>query len=218
MAYVYDNEIPQAAHPMSWSAIMAGAITALIVHFMLNLLGVGIGATNLSAATDEAAAGTTAFGWWSISGIIAALAGGYIAGRIAKQSGHINAMSHGLAAWAISALAVVLALASGASGAMNAAGPMGAQLAQYQDVQAQIRGAADSPQDTAALQIRGEQAADAIGTGALVSFVALLIGALASGMGASWASGRARVGQTMMSQPRSDIGRYARDAEERRPH
>jgi len=225
MAYAYDSDALARPRPLSWTAVMAGAIAALVIHFLLNLLGLGMGATALTPTTDETTSSATGFAWWSIAGIIAALSGGLIAGRLAKQGGHLNAMSHGLAAWSVSTLVVVAAVAgvlgAGASSAANIAGPFGAQIAQYQDLRLEAR-ASDATADTRAdIARRAEAAADAIGAAALLSFGALLIGAIAAGAGARWGASRAVAPQV---RARRDMGepsppRYREDGEdERRPH
>ncbi|HYD72629.1 MAG TPA: hypothetical protein VEF55_05795 [Candidatus Binatia bacterium] len=225
MAYAYESDAMERPRPLSWSAVMAGAIAALVIHFLLNLLGLGIGATALDAgATDEAAASATGFVWWSVAGIIAALGGGLIAGRLARQGAHPNAMSHGLAAWAVSSLVVVAAVAgafgAGASSAANLAGPFGAQMAQYQDLRLEARAPDVAPEARADITRRAEAAADAIGTAALLSFAALLVGAIAAGVGARWAGSMVRAPQVLARDVREpSMPPYREDGhDERRPH
>jgi len=222
MSYTSEVEQMERPHPLSWSAVGAGAIAGLIIHFLLNLLGLGIGATNVEAVAgaDADTVSGGGFAWWAVSGILAAAAGGIIAWRMAKQGAHMNAMSHGLAAWAVSTLVVVAAIGGAlGGGAITAAGPRGAQLAEYGDAIAEARVAAATPEETAALTARAEAAADRVGAGALISFVSLVLGAAAAAFSARWAGNRVRVGEPVGARrPMMErVPRY-RDGDETRPH
>ncbi|MCE4226670.1 PhnA-like protein, partial [Methylobacterium sp. C25] len=78
-----------ALHHISWGAIFAGVFIALILQLILNLLGLGLGLTSISATEGtNPSASTVGIGaglWWVISGIIAAAAGGYTAGRLSGK-------------------------------------------------------------------------------------------------------------------------------------
>lgn len=70
---------------VSWGAVLAGVVVALVAQLILNMLGIGIGAATLDPATgDNPSAASFSIGagiWWTLSGILASLAGGYAAGR-----------------------------------------------------------------------------------------------------------------------------------------
>lgn len=93
---------------ISWGAVLAGVALALATQLVLNLLGLGIGASsfdpassaNPSVATFSIGAGI----WWLLSGIISALVGGYAAGRLAGQAKESTGGWHGLTAWALATL------------------------------------------------------------------------------------------------------------------
>src|SRR5262245_49580473 len=72
---------------VSWGAVLAGVVLALTTQLILNLIGIGIGASSFDPASSaNPSAGTFSLGagiWWVLSGIIAALVGGYTAGRLA---------------------------------------------------------------------------------------------------------------------------------------
>jgi hypothetical protein len=74
------------------------------------MIGVGIGAATLDPATgDNPEASTFSIGaaiWWTLSGIIAAFAGGYAAGRLAGKPKESTAGWHGLTSWALTTLLV----------------------------------------------------------------------------------------------------------------
>jgi hypothetical protein len=106
---------------VSWGAVLAGAAIALSIELVLNLLGIGVGiAANpleTRAALAQAAGGTAvqnlslglsfgALAWWTVSGIIAAYAGGFAAGRLAGKPKETTAGWHGLTSWAATILFV----------------------------------------------------------------------------------------------------------------
>jgi hypothetical protein len=70
---------------VSLGAVFAGVVVALVTQLILNMLGIGLGAATLSPVTgDSPTASAFSIGagiWWMIAGILAALAGGYTAGR-----------------------------------------------------------------------------------------------------------------------------------------
>jgi hypothetical protein len=101
---------------VSWGAVFVGVVVALVVQLILNMLGVGIGAATLDpiSGNNPSAAGFSMIAaiWWTASGVIAAFAGGYAAGRLAGQSTESTAGWHGLTAWALTTLVVLYLLTS----------------------------------------------------------------------------------------------------------
>ena len=95
---------------ISWGAVLAGVVVALVTQLILNMIGVGIGAATLHPVTgDNPEASTFSIGaaiWWTVSGILAAFAGGYAAGRLAGKPKESTAGWHGLTAWALTTLVV----------------------------------------------------------------------------------------------------------------
>ena len=106
---------------ISWGAVLAGIVVALTAQLLLNLLGVGIGlatvdpsaASNPDPKTFSIGAGV----WWAVSGIIAALIGGYAAGRLSGRPKESTTGWDGVIAWAGTTL-VVFYLLSTAIGAV----------------------------------------------------------------------------------------------------
>jgi hypothetical protein len=95
---------------VSWGAVLAGVVVALVAQLILNLVGVGIGAASVDPLTSDNPT-VTSFSigaglWWALSGIIAALIGGYTAGRLAGQPKESSAAWHGLTSWALTTLVV----------------------------------------------------------------------------------------------------------------
>lgn len=103
-----------AFNKVSWGAIFAGVAVALAVQFLLNLLGVGVGAAVLDPATSDnpdASAFSIAGGiWFVIAGLISAFVGGYIASRVSGRPSNTTGGFHGLTSWAVTTLAVLYLL------------------------------------------------------------------------------------------------------------
>lgn len=163
----YTSEL---SSPVDWGAVVGGVFVALVVHILLNMVGAGVGAVSMNAPTEgEARAiGWGAFAWWSVSGIIAAIAGGWAAGIFSRANGSSNGGLHGFLSWAVTTVLVVTgaAVATG-----TAAAVIGAMFAPLPTAVTQ------TPQETS------EAAQTAIAVFSIASVIALLVGAAA----ATWA-------------------------------
>ncbi len=110
---------------VSWGAIFAGAVTALVTQIVLNMIGVGVGLSSVGVnAPDNPAASTVSMGagiWFVVSGIVASLAGGAIAGRLSGKPLAGAAALHGLVSWAVTTLVVLYLLTSAATGLVGGA-------------------------------------------------------------------------------------------------
>ncbi|RVH28341.1 PhnA-like protein [Sinorhizobium meliloti] len=112
--YVDDLAASAAVNKISWGAVFAGVALALAVQFLLNLLGVGIGAAVIDPATADNPNPSTfsiAGGlWFVVSGIVAAFAGGYVASRVSGRPSKATGSYHGLISWAVTTLVVLYLL------------------------------------------------------------------------------------------------------------
>ena len=101
---------------VSWAAVLAGVVVSLVTQLLLNMFGLGIGLSTLDPGTgDNPAASTFSVGaaiWWTISGIIAAFVGGYVAGRLSGRPKESTTGWHGITAWALTTLIVFWLLTS----------------------------------------------------------------------------------------------------------
>lgn len=113
-------------HPLhtliSWPAVIAGAIVAVAVGAMLNLLGVALGASAFNPyefGGGDTEGFTAAAGMWmAFANAIALFVGGAVATRAAKYADHHRGALHGMAVWALAfLLAITIASAAGAGGA-----------------------------------------------------------------------------------------------------
>ncbi len=106
---------------VSWGAIFAGVAAAMVVQLLLNVLGIGIGASSLDAANtgdNPTASGfsLTAGIWWTLSGIIASFVGGVVAGRLCGTSDNNTAHWHGFVSWCAATLIIFYLLSSAVGG------------------------------------------------------------------------------------------------------
>ena len=112
---------------VSWGAVLAGVVVALVTQLILNLLGIGIGAATLDPAAGSAenpSASSFSIGagiWFALSGILASLAGGYAAGRLAGKPKESTAGWHGLTTWALTTLVVFYLLTTTVGGILGGA-------------------------------------------------------------------------------------------------
>jgi hypothetical protein len=108
---------------VSWAAVFAGVVVALVTQLLLNMLGLGIGVATLDPGTgDNPSASALSIGagvWWTLSGVLASLAGGYAAGRLSGRPKEATAAWHGLTAWAFTTLVVFWLLSSAVGGVLG---------------------------------------------------------------------------------------------------
>jgi hypothetical protein len=178
-----------------WGPIVAGLLTALTTLLLLSLLGLAIGLTSVNAGAAAAQgaapadAGRNSGIWAAISGVVAFVLGGYVAGRTAaifnRSWGALNGalvfmLAVPLILWlAGSGLGAVLGSLGSLSGAL-ASNPDATQAAQGVAGQAQAAAQSVQPIDVA----RAAEGARNTAWGALGgSLVALAASALGGYLG-----------------------------------
>lgn len=100
----------------SWGAIFAGTFVALGVMLLLATFGIAVGATTIEPATGDTP-GLRAFGigagiWWLLTGILALLAGGFVAGRLSGLRRRWEGPVHGIVTWALTGVITVALMTS----------------------------------------------------------------------------------------------------------
>ena len=94
-----------------WAAIIAGLVVALAIELLLSSLGIGIGASTIHAVNGtSASAGSIGIGsgiWFLLSTIVALLAAGWVAGRLAGLPRPTDGTLHGVIAWSLTSLVTV---------------------------------------------------------------------------------------------------------------
>lgn len=124
------NEEVKLPGPLSWRAILAGVAVALAVQLILSILGAAIGLGFIDPRSsdnpDATLVGLAAMIWWTLSGILAAYAGGVAAGRLSGRPATAIAAWHGLVTWAVTVLFIfwllTTAIGSVVGGAFNLLG------------------------------------------------------------------------------------------------
>lgn len=195
------------SHPphtlVSWPAVVAGAVVAIAVGAMLNLLGVALGAAALDpfdiAAGDADGFSALAGLWIALSNLAGLAVGGFVASRSAKYPDHHRGLLLGLAVWAVAFLvAIVVVSASstvGVSSVMHgvlqrpdAVDLAGAPPEYYLPPTAETEDAAilPAPPVSPALTRGAEAAADGAATMALWAFLTMLLSAVGAVLGARY--------------------------------
>lgn len=111
------------ASAVSWGAITAGAAGTAALSLILTLLGMGLGFSAVSPwANDGASAatmGVSAIAWLTLTQLLAAALGGYLAGRLRTRwlqlhpdEVHFRDSAHGFLAWALATVATAALLTS----------------------------------------------------------------------------------------------------------
>ncbi len=110
------REAPRGFQPaglkrISWAAIFAGLIIVLVVQLSLSLLGIGIGTSTIDLMEGETP-GASNFSiaaaiWWMLASVIALIAGGWVAGRLAGMPQRTDGLLHGLITWGAATLLIV---------------------------------------------------------------------------------------------------------------
>lgn len=189
-AYISDP-IRHPLHTLiSWPAVIAGAIVAVAVGAMLNLLGVALGASAFNPYDfDGGDVGefTAAAGMWmAFANAIALFVGGAVATRAAKYADHHKGALHGLAVWALAfLLAITIASAAGAGGAAALVGgdardgEIGDTVVTDVPTSRVIEGELVMPAPLPA-PVAAEEVADTTAMLALWGFLTMLIGAIAA--------------------------------------
>lgn len=109
---------------ISWSAVFAGVLVAVIAQIMLSLLGLGIGLSTIDPLQENnpmAGLGTGAAVWYGISTILSLLAGGWVAGRMAGGTRTFDNTLHGILTWSITTLLTFYLLTTAVGGLIGGA-------------------------------------------------------------------------------------------------
>jgi hypothetical protein len=93
---------------ISWGAVIAGVVLALVVQLLLGMLGLGIGMSTVDPAAGDTpsaqAVGIGAAVWWVVTSLVALFIGGWVAGHLAGIPERLDGTLHGLLTWAVTTL------------------------------------------------------------------------------------------------------------------
>jgi hypothetical protein len=122
---------------VSWSAVLAGALAAAALSFILLILGVGLGLSALSPwSYNDAPIGKSAIIWVAFMQLASAGIGGYLAGRLRTRWANVHGdevyfrdTAHGLLAWAVATLLTAALMAGAVRAALSGAIDAGSGVA-----------------------------------------------------------------------------------------
>jgi hypothetical protein len=83
---------------VSWGAILAGAMVALAVFYLLSLLGVAVG-ISMTGTNWEDRLGVGAVVWATLTTLIALFLGGWVASQLAVGENKLEAAIYGVILW-----------------------------------------------------------------------------------------------------------------------
>ncbi|WP_372622596.1 hypothetical protein [Falsiroseomonas sp.] len=111
---------------ISWGAVLSGAVVAVTVGAMLNVLGLAIGATSMEPAQPGASPTASLLGmlggiWLLVANLIGLAMGGWVAARLSGTSDGTDGGLHGLSVWAVAFLLSAVLLGNAVAGTANAA-------------------------------------------------------------------------------------------------
>jgi hypothetical protein len=175
---------------ISWGAIFGGTVAALVVYFLLNLLGLGIGlgVADLRQPSPAEGIGVGAAIWWFLSTIIALFIGGWVAGRTAGLPFTIDSLAHGFITFGLFTIVVLYVLTTGIGSIVGGLGGMLSQAMGSGQVNLDLLGVGQAQaqaQNVDPEQARqtAEQVASAVSTGAILAFFGMLVGGAAAVVG-----------------------------------
>ncbi len=122
--YDRDDDLPATIKRISWGAIFAGTVIALVTQLGLNLLGASIGFGAIDPATEAdpfSGLGTGTGIWLAITTIIALLIGGYVASRLAGMPDRTDGILHGVVTWGLVTLVTIYLMTSAVGRILNTA-------------------------------------------------------------------------------------------------
>jgi hypothetical protein len=198
---------------ISWPAVFAGLIVAVLAQLALTLLGVAIGMSTVDAVNHDTPGTGLAIGsgiWSAVSIIISLFAGGWVAGRLAKDKHTSESVIHGILVAGLLFILTFYLLSNAIGGIVSGAGnvvgkavssaaPSLKQAAQERYQPGSQAGIQQLSADSAKLSNQvaankdeveqkarqvADDAASAAGKAALYSFLGVLLGAGAAAYGA----------------------------------
>ncbi|MEX1015366.1 MAG: hypothetical protein WDZ31_01375 [Phycisphaeraceae bacterium] len=190
---------------VSWGAIFAGVLVALAIQLLLSVLGIGIGAAAFDpgAPGDPTAWSIGAGVWWVITGLIALFVGGWVAGHLSANPDRGDGALHGIVTWSLATLIGVWMLTSTLGAVTSGAWQVvatGAETAgqqqlqqpagEVEDLQQQLQDPQQQQQMQQEAQDVADQADEAIAHAGIWTFVAMVLGAAAAGLGGFLATPR----------------------------
>jgi len=112
---------------VSWGAIFAGLVVALVLQIVLTILGVAVGASTFDPLNQTQSAKAYGIGtviWMGVSSILSIFSGACVAGRLSGGPRTTDGILHGVATWATATLLSVLLLTTAVSNILGGTAKM----------------------------------------------------------------------------------------------
>ena len=112
---------------ISWSAVFAGVLVAIVTQMLLTLLGIGIGLGTIDATEEQnptAGLGTGSAIWYIVSSLASLLVGGWVAGRLASAPRLFDGIIHGVLTWCLVTLLTIYFLTTTIGSIIGGAGKL----------------------------------------------------------------------------------------------
>lgn len=100
---------------VSWGAVLAGTVVAVMVMLLVNLLTLGFGLQSIDPVTEAeplAGVGTGTIIGMIIANVLALFLGGWVAGRVAAETRAFEGALHGLLVWGLVTLVSIWLLST----------------------------------------------------------------------------------------------------------
>jgi len=114
---------PNQMSRISWGAVIAGVVIAIIIQITMNILGLAVGAGIVDPTAAQPnigpAFGTGVVIWLASSTLLGIFAGAYVTAHLAGTPNTTDGIIHGLLTWAVGTVIIVLMLGSTASNVFN---------------------------------------------------------------------------------------------------
>ncbi|KAA9355284.1 YrzE family protein [Larkinella humicola] len=110
---------------ISWSAVFAGVLVAIVTQMLLTLLGLGIGLGTIDSVEERnptAGLGIGSAIWYIISSLISLFLGGWVAGRLASTPRLFDGVIHGVLTWCLVTLLTIYFLTTTIGNLIGGAG------------------------------------------------------------------------------------------------
>lgn len=110
---------------ISWSAVFAGVLVAIVTQMLLTLLGIGIGLGTIDPVQERNPTEGLGIGsaiWYIISSLLSLFLGGWVAGRLASAPRLFDGIIHGILTWCLVTLLTIYFLTTTVGSLIGGAG------------------------------------------------------------------------------------------------
>jgi|SRR5680860_439388 len=119
-SHTHTGEHYEVVKRISWGAIIAGTLVALVIQISLSMLGLGIGLGVMDPNAEALSGiGIGAGIWLVVSTLVSLYIGGFMAGRLAGIPAKGDGFLNGIVVWALATLLTLYLATSAVGGAVS---------------------------------------------------------------------------------------------------